>query len=793
MIKHWLLIAFRNMKKFRTSFLINFIGLSSGLACALFIYLWVQDELHFDKFHKNESQLYQVMELSKENGVMMVHDGTQGLLADAMAKDLPEVELAVSVMNAEKIGVKFDLITPAKTLKAAGSFAGKDFFRMFSFPLVEGNPATVMNDRNAIVISNALAKSFFGSSAAAIGKSINYEMFGKKYQTFVSGVFADLPPNNSMKFDFVLTHDVLINEIWTNGQKWWNTGPVTYLQLKKGTDTKQFDKKIRNFLTRYGQDDFLTLFVRPYSSAYLFGTYEDGIQTGGRIEYVKLFTIIAFIILVVACINFMNLSTARASRRLKEVGIKKAVGATRRALIFQFLTEAMLMVLFSLLAACFIVVVLLPTFNNLTGKQIGFSVDANFILLLVCATLITGLISGSYPAFYLSGFNPVMVLKGRPKNSISELLARKGLVIFQFTVSLVLIISVIVVYRQMEYVQSKNLGYNKASTISFDKTGAIGANTDLFLDQLKKIPGVVNASTIQQKLAQVGNGSSTYGISWPGKPEGLDVDIAVRAVDYDLIETLGIQIKEGRSFSRAFGSDSTKLIFNEAAIKVMNLKNPLGTPIKMWDMDMSIAGVVRDFHISSLHEPIVPMVFMYRPRNTAIVIARISAGAEKTTIGEIGKLFKKFNPENVFEYSFLDDEYQAQYISEQRVSVLSRYFAGLGILIMCLGLFGLATFNAEVRTKEIGIRKVLGATTSAVLLLLSKDFLKLVFIAMVVGLPIAWLVMNQWLAGFAYAITIGPQMFVVAVIAILAITLITISYQSLKAAMANPAKSLKSE
>ena len=435
----------------------------------------------------------------------------------------------------------------------------------------------------------------------------------------------------------------------------------------------------------------------------------------------------------------------------------------------------------------------MPSFNNLTGKQIGFHVDANLILLLACATLITGLISGSYPAFYLSGFNPVTVLKGRPKNSISELLARKGLVVFQFSVSLVLIISVIVVYRQMEYVQSKNLGYNKASAISFDKTVAIGKNTDLFLDQLKNIPGVLNASTIQQKLAQEGNGSSTYGISWPGKPDNLEVDIAVRAVDYDLIETLGIQIKEGRSFSRAFGSDSTKLIFNETAIKVMGLKKPLGTPIKMWGRGMSIAGVVKDFHISSFHEPIAPLVFMYRPENTAVVIASISPGAEKETIGKIEKLFKKFNPENVFEYSFLDDEYQAQYVSEQRVSVISRYFAGLGILIMCLGLFGLATFNAEVRTKEIGIRKVLGATTSAVVLLLSRDFFKLVFLAMLVGFPLAWIVMNKWLSGFEYKITMGPEMFVIAIIAIVAITLITISYQSIKAAVANPAKSLKSE
>jgi ABC-type antimicrobial peptide transport system permease subunit len=779
------------MKKFKTSFIINFIGLSTGLACTFFIYLWVNDELHFDKFHKNDPLLYQVMELSKENDAIIVHPGTQGLLAAAMTKDLPEVQYAASVMPSEKIG-KMDLLTPEKTLKAAGSFAGKDFFSMFSFPLIFGNPAKVMDDKNAIVISETLAIGLFGTSKNAVGKGIEYELFGSRHQAFVSGVFAALPQNNSMKFDFVLTHDKLISDIWTNGQNWGNTGPNTYVQLKAGTDVSKFNTKIKSYLERYGEGQF-SLFVRQYSSAYLFGNYENGKQAGGRIEYVQLFTVIAILILIVACINFMNLSTARASRRLKEVGIKKAVGSSRRSLVFQFLCEAMLVVLISLVAACILVVLLLPAFNNLTGKEIVFRFNAELIAILICATLVTGLLSGSYPAFYLSGFSPVAVLKGRPKNSVSELLARKGLVVFQFTVSLVLIISVMVVYRQMKYIQSKDIGYNKASTISFAKAGDINKNTDMFLSELRNIPGVINASTIDQKMAQQGNGSSTYGISWPGKPEDMRIDIAVRAVDYELIETLGIQMKEGRSFSRAFGSDSTRLIFNEAAIKVMGLEKPLGTPIKMWGEDKTIMGVVKDFHISSLHETITPTVFIYRPRNTSIVMARITPGKEKQTTGNIERLFRKFSPGNVFEFTFLDDEYQAQYVSEQRISVLARYFAGLGILIMCLGLFGLAAFNAEVRTKEIGIRKVLGATTSAVVVLLSKDFFKLVFIAVIIAFPLAWFAVNSWLSGFAYKVPVGPEVFVIALVSIILITVITISFQSIRAAVASPAKSLKAE
>lgn len=795
MLKHHLLITIRNLKKFKGSFLINLIGLSTGLACTLFIYLWVNDELHFDKFHKNDKQLFQIMELSKENNELVVHDGTQGPLADAIAKDLPEVESAVSVMSLEKQGMMVSLKTQDKSLKSTGLFAGKSFFNIFSFKLIQGNPGLVLNDKNAIVISENLAAGLFGSPAMAVGKSIEYELFGKKTPAFVSGVFEKVPANSTMKFDFVLTHEVLLTEIWPNGQKWWNTGPATYLQLKKGTDVAQFNSKIKNFIDKYFKENHFTLFTRPYSSAYLHAPYENGVQSGGRIEYVKLFSIIAIFILVIACINFMNLSTAKASRRLKEVGIKKAVGSTRAALIIQFLTEAVFMAFLSLILACIIVVLLLPLFNQITGKSLTITPNANLILLILGATFVTGTLSGSYPAFYLSGFNPVAVLKGRPKNSVGELLARKGLVVFQFMVSLVLIVSVMIIYRQMKYVQSKNLGYDKSNIIYFDKEGAISQNPETFITELKKLPGIVNASAMQQSVVQAGpgNGASTYGISWPGKPNGLMIDFIVRAVDYDMIETLGITFKKGRSFSKAFGADSTNLIFNEAAIKVMGLKSAIGTPIKMWDQDMSIIGVVKDFHLSSLHEPIAPMVFMYRPSNTSTIMAKMDREKVKETVSALESFYNKFNPGYPFEYKFLDDAYQAQYVSEQRVSVLSRYFAGLAILISCLGLFGLAAFNAEARTKEISIRKVLGASISNVMFLLSKDFFKLVIIAVVIAFPLAWWAMNTWLSSFAFKIDIGISVFVVAFAAIVLITLLTVSFQAIKAAIANPVKSLRTE
>jgi len=731
MLQHHLLIAFRNRRRHKGSFFINLVGLSTGLACAFLIYLWVTDEKSFDKFHQKDEQLFQVMERSKEAGNIIIHEATQGPLAAAMMKDLPEVETAVPVLSLQKEGFYAQMRNGQKGVRSSGIFADKPFFTTFSFPLLHGNPKQVLQDKNGIVISEALAKSLFGSPEAAIGKTIEWEIIGSGKNAVVSGVFAALPANNSLQFDFVMSYDLLMSELVPNFQQWWNEGPATYLVLKPGTDVEKFNSKITNFLKAYHKESNFTLFVRPYSSAYLYGHYENGKQAGGRIDYVRLFSVVALFILLIACINFMNLSTARASRRLKEVGVKKVMGSSRKALIFQFLSEAVLIAFLSLFVAIFLVVALLPVFNQVTGKEIDILVTPELIGLLLGITFITGLFSGSYPAFYLSGFNPIAVLKGKVRNSMGELLARKGLVVFQFVVSLVLIIAVLVIHQQVDYVQSKHLGYNKDNVISFDKEGAIGQNTEAFMMELRRTPGVEGASGVQQSIVQAKGslGASTYGIDWPGKTEKDIVDFMVRAVDYDFLETMGIQVKEGRSFSQEFGDEKTKLIFNEAAIKAMGLKTPVGTNLKMWGEDRQVIGVVKDFHVTSLHEKIEPMVFYYSQKNSSVIVARLENGKEKQALQKVEALYKKFNPGHVFNYTFLDDSYQAQYVSEQRISMLSQYFAGLAILISCLGLFGLAAFNAEVRTKEIGIRKVLGASVENVVLLLSKDFLRLILLA----------------------------------------------------------------
>lgn len=795
MLKHHLLIAFRNLQRHKGSFFINLVGLSTGLACAFLIYLWVVDEKSFDKFHQKDAQLFQVMELSKENGNTIVHKTTQGPLAAAMAKDLPEVETAIPVLSLYDEGFYAQVRNGQKAIRSAGIFTDKPFFTTFSFPLSIGNPGQVLNDKNNVVISEDMAKALFGSLEASIGRPVEWEIMGDKKQATVSGVFAPLPANSSMKFDFVMTYDKLVSELVPGFQNWNNEGPQTYLVLKPGTDVEAFNKKVTNFIRNYNKETIFSLFVRPFSSAYLYGHYENGKQAGGRIDYVRLFSIVALFILLIACINFMNLSTARASRRLKEVGIKKVVGSSRTTLIFQFLSEAVLIALLSLAVACFLVVAFLPVFNSVTGKQLAIDVTPQLVGLLLGVTLITGLFSGSYPAFYLSGFNPISVLKGRIRNAVGELLARKGLVVFQFVISLVLIVAVLVVHQQVDFVQSKHLGYDRNNVVSIEKEGAIAANVDAFLGELRQTPGIDGASAVQQNIVQGRNttGASTYGIEWPGKTEKDLVDFMVRAVDFDFVETLGIKVKEGRSFSPRFGDEGSKIIFNEAAIKVMGLKNPIGTTVKMWGVERQIIGVVKDFHLTTLHEKIEPMLLWYNPGATANIVARLENGKERDALKRVEALYKKFNPGYVFTYHFLDDQYRAQYVSEQRVSLLSQYFAGLAILISCLGLFGLAAFNAEIRTKEIGIRKVLGASVENVVLLLSKEFLRLILIAILIAFPLAWWALNVWLNGFAYHISISPWLFVIAGVAILLIALLTLGYQSIRAAVMNPAKSLRTE
>jgi putative ABC transport system permease protein len=792
-MKHYLLrITFRNFKQHKNTFFINLIGLSSAFACAILIFLWINDEKHVDKFHQHDKQLYQVMENNHSPEKIFTQPWTPDLLGRTFASEIPEVEMETSVMPARFLG-DFSLVVGDQKKKATGQFADYDFFNVFSFGLIQGEPSQVLKAKNSIVVSKKLALNLFGSTENIIGKTVEWELFTHKYTSVVTGVFEGTPKNSTMQFDFTLSYDAWLDLSEAVGRKiqWGNHAPCTYLVLNEGVDVAKLNAKIEDFHKTKIRGSNITLFAVPYSSQYLNDKYENGVQSGGRISYVRLFALIAFVILLIAGINYMNLSTARATRRLKEIGIKKVVGSGRFALIFQFMTESVVLFGMALFLSIAIVLVLLPQFNQITGKYLVFLVNPQYIFIVLGACLFMAITTSLYPAIYLSGFTPFRSIKGKQSNSVLELWARKGLVVVQFVVSVVLISSVLIVYKQIEFIQNKNLGYNKENVIFFNKEGGIAKQENAFLAEAKNIGGIVNISSMGDNL--FGSHSSTYDVGWEGKPVNANFSFEVVAANYQTLETMQMSMAEGRSFSSEFGNDEDKIILNLTAIDEMELQDPIGKTVRFWGKEKQIIGVVNNFNVESLHQKIGPLLFYLNPKNTLKIVARIEAGREKTVLAELGKLYSKFNPGFSFDYRFMDTAFQSQYEAENRVAVLSRYFAGLGILISCLGLFGLAAFAAEQRLKEIGIRKVNGARISEVLVMLNRDFVIWVTIAFVIATPIAWYAMHKWLENFAYKTELSWWIFALAGALALGIALLTVSWQSWRAATRNPVEALRYE
>jgi putative ABC transport system permease protein len=783
MLMHSLLMVYRNFLRGKGYFLINLTGLTAGLVCTLLIFLWVRDEFRMNKFHANDERLYQFMEHQQYATNIMTTSSTPGILAETIKQDMPEIEYAVqtSWINNHTLSIK------DRNVKGKGYSVSEDFFSVFSYPVTQGDPALVLREKYGIVISEGLATRIFGTTEDVIGKAIVID----HDQTFnVTGVFRDIGPLSSFEFDFVTTWEYFKEENeWVS--QWGNNGPSAYVVLRTGADPVVFNDKIKDYIKGKEPDSNTTLFIQKYSDRYLHGRWEEGKQTGGRIEYVRLFSIIAIFILLIACINFMNLATARASRKGKEVGIKKAVGASRGTLVLQYLTESFLMTLIAIVLSCLIVWVLIPGFNAVTDKRMVFTlIDGELLAWLTAVLVLTGLIAGSYPALYLSGFGPAAVLKGMVKGSIGELWARKGLVILQFFISVFLIVSVLVIYKQILFVQSTDLGYKKDHLVRFPIEGKVYTNMETFLNEVRAIPGVVNASTIGHGL--LGRNSNTSGLEWEGKNPDDRILFENMGANLQLIETLGIELLEGRTFSEL--TDTTKIIFNEAAIEVMNLEDPIGKKIRLWEeRDLEIIGVVKNFNFQSLHEKVNPLFFWLNPENTWNVMVRLEGGRERETLSALGEMYKSFNPGFSFEYKFQDEEYARQYAAENRVAKLSSYFASMAILISCLGLFGLAAFTAERRLKEIGIRKALGSSVGSVVLLLSRDFTGMVLVSIVLGLPFSYWMLSEWLSRFAFRIPLEVWYFVFAGVIALLIAWVTVASQALKAARINPVDCLRTE
>lgn len=791
MFRHYLKSAWRQLFKEGHFTLFNLAGLSTGLACSLLIYLWAYDELHFDHFHAQDGQLYQVMEHRPYEGAIRTSGETAPLLGEALVRTMPEIHYAVPVTPPSWFG-QMTLSAGKTPMNAPAIFAGKDYFRIFSYPLLQGQAQQVLADKQSVVISSRLAALLFPHEPDVLGKTIRWQIATEARYATVSGVFESMPAQSSVQADLVLPFEAFktlmnISGVLDNQNSF---GPFyTYLLMKKGTDIPAFNKRLNTFIQHYNNGRERQLFVRPYADNYLYSDYENGVVSGGRIKYVRLFGLIAVIILLIACINFMNLSTARATGSMKDIGIRKTIGARRHSIVLQYMTGAVLMSLLALVIAIGLVVLLLPAFNRITGKSLVLTGSLHILLAFPLIALLTGLIAGSYPALYLSRFQPLAILKSKVHAATGALWLRKALVVLQFTLSVVFIVAVLVVYQQIEYVQSQRAGYDKEHVIYFEAEGKVPNNMSSFFASLKEISGVRDAG------AMVGNiigGGPSVGIPWKTDHGETTLLFKPFLVNHTLLSTLGIPMAAGRGFSGNIAADTTNIILNETAVKVLGLREPVGKRIRWGSQYREVIGVTKDFHFESLHEAVKPTFFQADQLTNTIMI-RLKAGETERALSGIRRFYERYNPGFVFSYQFLDAAYQAQYVSEQRVAMLSRYFASLAVLISCLGLSGLAAFSAEKRRKEIGIRKVLGATAGQLIHALSQDFLRSVLIAICLALPLAWYIMDRWLERFAYHVRIGVDTYLLAAGLMVVIALLAISVQTIRAVLTNPARSLQTE
>ncbi|HNV28358.1 MAG TPA: ABC transporter permease [Cyclobacteriaceae bacterium] len=790
MYKSYFKIGWRNLVKNKAFSFINISGLALGLTCSVLIALWVQDEYRVNAFHQDLDRIYTITS-TEYSGHEITYGGydTPGLLGEELKRVMPEVEYACNYTNEWRTFNVED-----KMMKLPGNFAGADFFKIFSYPLLVGSKEAALKTPESIAISRKMATAFFGSPELAIDKSVRFENYK---DLKITAVFEDLGDNVSEKFEYVINWDLFVerNE-WV--KDWGNSGPITFIKLREHANPEELKPKLQHLIKEYDKDysdiHRLELSLQPFGEKYLYSNFKEGKVAGGRIEYVQLFSLVAIFTLLIACVNFMNLSTARSLKRAKEIGVRKVNGAIKTALISQFMLEAIMLTCIAVVLALVAVVALLPQFNLLTSKNIQLPLtDGTFWLGMIALTLVTGIISGSYPALLLSSFKPIVVMKQNLKTSSAALFFRKGLVVFQFALSMIFIVGMIVISSQVSFIQNKNLGYQKNNLIYLPLSGTISSNFNTFKQEALKVSGILQISQISQRPLQIEN--TTGGVVWEGKAPDAEPIFVQAAVGYDFVKTMQATVIAGRDFSEDM-ADSANYLINEQALRVIGYNDPIGMPLTFWSTKGTIIGVVKDFHFNSLHVPIEPLIIRLKTnRGNAWGVALIRIDPEKMSPALVGleELHKKLNPEFLFNYQFANEEYASLYQSEQVVKQLSGYFAFLAIFISSLGLLGLVIFTAEQRTKEVGIRKVLGATVSQIATLLSKDFMKLVLASILLSMPVAYYVMDNWLKGFEYRITIQWWIFVLAACGAVIIALLTISFQAIKAALENPVKSLRSE
>ncbi|PWT95603.1 MAG: ABC transporter permease [Bacteroidetes bacterium] len=790
MLRNYFKSAWRGMLKNKTYSTLNILGLASGMAVALIIGLWVYYQFSFDKFLPEYKKVYQVKRNFYGNGDTATYGGTSLKLATALRNQIPEIQYVVETDGFGMHG----LMAGEKKFYLSGGQVAHDFLKTFQFELLEGNSNSVLENPYSIVLTQSTAKALFGNEDP-LNKVIRFD---NKNDLKVTGVLKDIPSNSTLQFNYLVPFSYLEStDDWvklarTRGFGWTNF--MTFVKLKPGVSYDQVARKVKD-LQKTETDNFMSMatniILDPVENWHLYSQFEKGKAVGGFVEYVNIFTIVGILVLLIACINFINLTTARSEKRAKEVGVRKAIGSLRKQLIFQFLAESLLFTFIAFAFSLLIVQIVLPSFNNLTSADIRIPFDNYlFWLIALACVLLTGLLAGSRPAFYLSSFKAVKVLKGNIHAGKAAALPRKILVILQFSCSIALIISTFIIYQQIQYAKDRPTGYDKNRLMISDMNKDLGANFTAVRNELIE-KGV--AESVTTATASVSTGGNHRDVDyWQGKKPGESVNMGMITVSDDYFKTLGMKMKEGRDFNSP--GDSVNVIFNEAAVKLLRLQNPLNQTITWADTKFTIIGIVKNSLMSSPFAPADPTIFYYDPKPQEVMMYRLTDHTKtKEAISRLSSIFNKYNPAYPYTYSFADENYAAKFKLEELIGKLSGLFSALAIFISCLGLLGLAAYTAEQRTKEIGVRKVLGATVSQLWILLTKDFIVLVLISCLIASPIAFYYMHEWLQRYDYRIKISPTVFLIAGLSAILITIITISFQAIKAALTNPVKSLRTE
>jgi len=786
MLKNYFKIAFRNLLRSKGFSIINISGLAIGMASAILILLWIQNELSYDRYYKKTDRIYAMFNRDKFSGQLWAWNNVPKIMAPTLKKDYPEVEDAVRFNN-----ITFLMTAGETRLNSRGAFTDSGFISMFDFPMLAGNADQALKGNFNIVLTEKFAKSLFGKEDP-MGRTVRVD---SNANFIVTGILKDLPANTSFQFDYLLPWAFMKKLGWED-DSWGNNSVFAYALLKPGATQSAFDAKVRR-ITISHSDETTEVFTQPLSRLYLYSKSENGQLVGGRIHTVRLFAVIAAFILLIACINFMNLSTARSEKRAREVGIRKVVGAYKGSLIAQFIGESILLSIIAFILAAFLVQVSLQGFDKLVGKELVIDYGSPYFWLFSGAfILFTGLIAGSYPAFYLSSFRPARVLKGAFKQAHAEITPRKVLVVLQFTFAIILTICTFIIQRQIRYGQEREVGYKRDNLVYTFIQGDASKHYDLIKHDLLNSGAVIAVTRSANPITQ--RWSDGWGYSWDGSTEtDKRLDFVRLGSDAGFVKTTGTQLVQGRDIDvYEYPSDSTAVVLNETAVRLMRLKDPVGKILRReGDHDWKIVGVVKDFILESPFAKTVSPMMIVGPTQFFQVM-HFKLNPSNTTAANIAtaeKIFRQYNPAYPFEYVFADESYERKFREEQRIGKLASLFAGLTIFISCLGLFGLATHMAESRIKEIGVRKVLGASVAGITALLAKDFVKLVLVAFVIASPVAWFAMKKWLQAYDYRIDIGWSVFALAGILALLIAVLTVSYQSIRAAISNPVKALRSE